>query len=56
MTEMIADSLNPEFVTEILTDYKFEAQQNFLIEIYDADDATNLANLRAQEFLGSYQF
>jgi hypothetical protein len=25
MTEMIADSLNPEFVTEILTDYMFEA-------------------------------
>jgi hypothetical protein len=27
-----------------------------LVEIYDIDDATNLNNLKAQEFIGSFKF
>ena len=38
-TEMVADSLNPEFVTEINVDYFFEQQQKFKVDIYDVDDA-----------------
>jgi len=55
-TEMVADNLDPEFVTEIIVDYFFEEQQNFLCEVYDVDDATNIQNLRNQEFIGSYNF
>ena len=53
---MIADNLNPEFVTEILTDYYFEEIQNFLVDVYDVDDASSLHDLRKQEFIGSYPF
>jgi hypothetical protein len=56
LTEMIADSLNPEFVTEIPTDYFFEKQQNMIVEVYDADDATCLNNLSKQEFIGKHSF
>ena len=55
-TEMIQDNLNPEFVTEMLIDYKFEEQQNMVAEVWDCDDATNLNNLNKQEFVGFYQF
>lgn len=47
MTEMVADSLNPQFVKEIMVDYMFEEQQTFRIDIYDCDDASNMQNLRA---------
>ena len=53
---MVADNLNPEFVTEILTDYFFEEQQNFVIEVYDVDDANVMHDLRRQEFIGSFPF
>ena len=56
MTEMVADNLNPQFVTEVLTEYYFELQQTLLIEVYDADDATCLGNLQKQEFIGSFSF
>lgn len=56
MTEMIADNLNPHFVKEILVDYMFEQQQTFRIDIYDADDASNLQNLAKQEVIGSVEF
>ena len=46
-TEIIADSLNPEFVKEFNVDYYFEQQQKFRIEVYDIDDANNLTNLKA---------
>lgn len=55
-TELIPDNLSPQFVTEIMMDYFFEVQQSMLVEVYDADDATNLANLQKQEFLGSFEF
>ena len=54
MTECINDNLNPDFVTAIEVDYFFEEQQNFTLEVYDADDMTQLTNLKAQEFIGSY--
>ena len=40
-TEVIADSLNPKWVKSMDVDYFFEAQQNFRLEIYDADDINN---------------
>lgn len=46
-TELIKDSLNPVFVTTINMDYFFEEQQQLRVDVYDADDATNLNNLRA---------
>ena len=51
-TEMVADTLNPEFVTEIMVDYMFEEQQNFLCEVYDVDDASCINNLQKQEYIG----
>ena len=44
-TEVIPDNLNPVFVTPINLDYYFEKQQNLRVDVYDADDATNLNNL-----------
>lgn len=41
-TEVVADNLNPAFVTTINMDYYFEVQQNMIIEVYDADDASQL--------------
>ena len=46
-TELIIDNLNPVFVTTINMDYFFEEQQQLRVDVYDADDATNLNNLRA---------
>ena len=37
-TEVLADSLNPKWVKSITVDYYFEMQQNFRVEVYDADD------------------
>ena len=53
---MVKDSLNPEFVTEIMVDYLFEEQQNMILEVYDADDMNELANLSKQDFIGYYDF
>jgi hypothetical protein len=50
------DNLNPVFVTEINMDYLFESQQNMLVEVYDCDDATTIANLKKQDFVGSFEF
>ena len=41
-TECIQDSLNPEFVQAIEVDFFFEEAQQLLVEIYDADDATQI--------------
>ena len=56
MTEFVADNLNPQFVKEILADYMFEQQQTFKIDVYDADDATQLQNFKKQELIGSVEF
>ena len=55
-TEVVADSLNPVFVTSITVDYYFEQQQNLRVDVYDADDATQLSNLSKHDFVGSYEF
>lgn len=34
-TEIIWDCLNPDFVTKIIYDYRFEVEQNLRFEIYD---------------------
>lgn len=44
-TEVVADNLNPQFLTTVNIDYFFEQQQNLRLDIYDADDATALQNL-----------
>ena len=55
-TEVIADSLNPKWVKSMDVDYFFEAQQNFRLEIYDADDINNLLNLSLHDFVGRFDF
>ena len=55
-TEMVADNLNPEFVTEINVDYMFEQQQRFRIDVYDVDNANQIQNLKLQEYIGSAEF
>lgn len=44
-TECIQDTLNPEFVEIIEVDFFFEETQKFVLEVYDADDATQIQNL-----------
>jgi hypothetical protein len=56
MTELVQDNLNPEFVTEVVIDYFFESQQTLLVEVYDADDATNITKLQNQDFVGYHKF
>ena len=55
-TEVIPDNLNPKWVVSIKVDYFFEKQQNFKLEIYDADDANNLQNLAKHDFVGRAEF
>ena len=55
-TEMINDCLSPIFVQTIETDFFFEEQHKFLLEVYDADDGNNLNDLSKQDFIGSHQF
>ena len=45
-TECILDNLNPEFVTTIDVAYFFEENQNFILDVYDADDMDQLQNLK----------
>ena len=40
------DNLNPEFVTTIDVAYRFEENQLFLLEVYDADDMSQLNNFK----------
>lgn len=55
-TEVISDNLNPHWIQGIDVDYMFEEQQNFVVEVFDADDPKNLNNLTIQEYIGSFQF
>ena len=55
-TELIVDNLNPVLVHTIETDFFFEEQHQFLVEVYDCDDATALEDLSKQELIGSHQF
>ncbi|KAG5190400.1 Copine-domain-containing protein [Tribonema minus] len=57
-TEVVANSLSPEFVKLILVTYHFEKVQRLRVEIYDADsafktaDATDRLQLDKQDFQG----
>ena len=55
-TEVVADSLNPRWVKEIDVDYFFEIQQNFRVEMYDADDPKKLHDLSSHDFIGRFDF
>ena len=44
-TECVLDNLNPEFVTTIDVAYFFEENQNFVLDVYDADNMDQLQNL-----------
>ena len=55
-TEVIHDNLAPAWVTKLSTDYHFEQQEFFKIEVYDIDSEDNINDLAAQDFLGSLQF
>ncbi|CAG7827791.1 unnamed protein product, partial [Allacma fusca] len=38
-TEIVKDDLNPEFVTKVVLDYRFEQVQALRFEVYDVDSA-----------------
>jgi hypothetical protein len=42
MTEIVPDSLNPEWVNSFDLPYKFEETQLFKVIVYDVDDFENL--------------
>lgn len=50
-TETIPDNHDPDFVSKVIIQYKFEEQQPLKFEIYDID--TNSTNLENHDFLGS---
>ncbi|KAK2194288.1 hypothetical protein NP493_1g12030 [Ridgeia piscesae] len=52
-TEMIKDTLNPDFVKKFLMDYYFEEAQRLKFEIYDVDSPSS--KLTKQDFLGSME-
>lgn len=55
-TEVLYDSVNPDFVQAIEVDFFFENSDKYMIEVYDVDDENQLGNLSKQEFIGSHQF
>lgn len=52
-TELINDNLNPQWVTKIETEYYFEKQEIFKVEVYDVD---NDNEINTQDFLGRLEF
>ncbi|XP_066579658.1 copine-8 isoform X1 [Amia ocellicauda] len=49
-TEMIDNTLNPDFVRKFILDYFFEERQNLRFDLYDVDSKS--ANLSKHDFLG----
>lgn len=49
-TEVIDNTLNPEFVRKFILDYFFEERQNIRFDLYDVDSKS--ANLSKHDFLG----
>lgn len=49
-TEVIKDNHNPDFVSKVVLQYRFEEQQPLKFEIYDID--SNSRNLDDHDFLG----
>ncbi|ESO91350.1 hypothetical protein LOTGIDRAFT_228802 [Lottia gigantea] len=52
-TEMIKDSLDPEFVKKFLVQYYFEERQLMRFEIYDVDSPS--AKLNHHDYLGTFE-
>ncbi|XP_076312268.1 copine-5-like [Tachypleus tridentatus] len=52
-TEMIKDTLNPDFVKKFVIDYRFEEVQKLRFEIYDIDSAS--PRLQTHDFLGKVE-
>ncbi|XGW30831.1 hypothetical protein V3C99_009637, partial [Haemonchus contortus] len=52
-TEVVWDSLDPEFVRKIPCDYIFEERQKMKFEIYDVDSTSS--KLSSHDFLGSME-
>jgi len=55
-TEVVVDSNNPKWIQAIDVDYHFEAKQDMLIEVYDADDPATVKDLSTQDYIGSMEF
>ncbi|XP_028814905.1 copine-8-like isoform X2 [Denticeps clupeoides] len=49
-TEVIDNTLNPDFVTKFILDYFFEERQNLRFDLYDLDSKSD--NLSKHDFLG----
>ncbi|XP_015252677.1 PREDICTED: copine-8-like [Cyprinodon variegatus] len=49
-TEVIDNTLNPDFVKKFILDYFFEERQNLRFDLYDVDSKS--ANLQKHDFLG----
>ncbi|XP_023808224.1 copine-8 isoform X1 [Oryzias latipes] len=49
-TEVIDNTLNPDFVRKFILDYFFEERQNLRLDLYDVDSKS--ANLSKHDFLG----
>ncbi|CAL8097154.1 unnamed protein product [Orchesella dallaii] len=49
-TEVVWDCLDPDFVTKVTLDYRFEIEQPLRFEVYDIDAPS--ANLENHDFLG----
>nr|KAF6473767.1 copine family member 9 [Rousettus aegyptiacus] len=49
-TEVIDNTLNPDFVRKFVLDYFFEEKQNLRFDVYNVDSKTNIS--KPQDFLG----
>lgn len=49
-TEMIRDTIDPDFVNKFLVDYYFEERQHLMFKVYDVDSKS--VNLEDHDFLG----
>lgn len=48
VTELIHDTLNPEFVKKIMVEFHFERTEIFKVDVFDSDNDANYAkNLEA---------
>lgn len=55
-TEIIKDSLNPEFIKNFQVEYRFEERQRFKIKVFDVDDFSDKAPLEKHDFIGELEF
>lgn len=56
-TEVIHDTLNPQFVKKVMVDFHFEQSEVFKVEVYDSDDdSQQTQDLSKHDFIGMLQF